>query len=135
MNYLKVAKSKYGKGLFAKKSFKKNGSITSYLGILISLDQYRDGRQSKYFMSYNTRWVLDGDIPCNVARFINHSFTPNCYTEDDGRGGIGIYALRKINIGEELYLNYGYTKKEIDGDPEYDWYKEIKQKAKRKQQD
>lgn len=50
---------------------------------------------------------LDGDVPWNPARFINHSCAPNCEAEQDG-DHIWIIARRDIAAGEELSFNYGY---------------------------
>lgn len=128
MNQLIVGRSKFGKGLFAGKLFKKHTKVTAYLGILIDRPKYKASTRSRYFMSYDKTYVLDGEIPCNLARFINHSFTPNVEAADDGEGGIGIYALCNIKIGEELFMDYGYTRKEIVNDPEYSWYRNLNER-------
>jgi len=50
---------------------------------------------------------LDGNVPWNPARFLNHSCSANCEaTPADGR--IWIVAKRDIAAGEELTFNYGY---------------------------
>ncbi len=53
----------------------------------------------------NRRWVIDGAVDGNIARFINHSCTPNCYAHVVG-GTIWIRAARKIAAGEELTYDY-----------------------------
>lgn len=50
---------------------------------------------------------LDGDVPDNPARFINHSCEPNCEAVAAGEV-IQIRALREIGAGEELTFDYGY---------------------------
>lgn len=50
--------------------------------------------------------MIDGNIPANTARFINHSHAPNC--EADGPSGkVFILARRRIRAGEELTYDYG----------------------------
>lgn len=45
-----------------------------------------------------------------LARYINHSCEPNCYTKvfsgPDGVARMGIYAKRDIDLGEELAYDY-----------------------------
>jgi hypothetical protein len=50
---------------------------------------------------------LDGNVPWNPARFLNHSCDPNCEAEPDG-GRVWIVARRGIRAGEEITFNYGY---------------------------
>lgn len=60
-----------------------------------------------YIFTLNEKVDLDGDVPWNPARFINHSCAPNCEAEQDG-DHIWIIARRDIAAGEELSFNYGY---------------------------
>ena len=55
----------------------------------------------------NRRWVRDAEVGGNVARFINHTCEPNCYTRVVG-DTIWICAGRTIRPGEELSYRY-YT--------------------------
>jgi hypothetical protein len=57
--------------------------------------------------SLNAEEDLDGDVPWNPARLINHSCTPNCEAELEG-DRIWIVASRNIQPGEEVTFNYGY---------------------------
>ena len=65
-----------------------------------------------YVFELNKRYDIDGDVPWNTAKWINHSCNPNCETEDDN-GKMWIMATRDINSGEELTYDYGF-----DFDPE-----------------
>jgi SET domain len=60
---------------------------------------------------------IDSEVVCdatkqgNVARFINASCDPNCYTKIipvDGNKRIVIYAKRDISLGEELCYDYKF---------------------------
>lgn len=54
--------------------------------------------------------VADATVWGGIARYINHSCAPNCFTEKfkgpDGVWRMGIYALRDIDLGEELHYDY-----------------------------
>ena len=50
---------------------------------------------------------IDGNIPENEARFINHSCDPNCESQII-RGHVWIVSTRDIKKGEELSYDYGY---------------------------
>ena len=55
----------------------------------------------------NAETDLDGDVPWNTARLLNHSCSPDCEAElVEGR--IWIVARRDIPTGEEITFNYGY---------------------------
>jgi uncharacterized protein len=60
-----------------------------------------------YIFKLNKRHDIDGNVPYNTARFINHSCDPNCEAEIS-RGRVWIIALRGITKGEELTYNYNY---------------------------
>jgi SET domain-containing protein len=50
-------------------------------------------------------YVRDAAVGGNVARYVNHSCTPNCYTRVIGET-IWIIAARNIRKGEELTYDY-----------------------------
>jgi len=52
-------------------------------------------------------WDIDGNVPWNTARLINHSCDPNCEAWIIGRR-VYIYSLREIKKGEELTFDYGF---------------------------
>lgn len=118
-------KCEFGKGLFATKDIPNGTLITHYLGILIPISIYKRLKDSRYIMSFNTRNVIDGNIPCNKAKFINHSRNPNCEAID-GTDGIEIRAIRDIPKGEQLLMNYGYRYRDIKNDPLFTWYMETR---------
>jgi len=103
----------HGWGIFATHPIPKNKRIIDYAGEKITSreswrreERYRQ-RGEIWCFRLNRRWVIDAAVGGNLARFINHSCRPNCYSQivDDT---IWIRAARTIDSGEELTYNY-YT--------------------------
>lgn len=101
----------HGLGVFAFKPIPKNARIIDYAGEKISHQESlrRERRYMKrgqiWCFQLNRRWVRDGSVEGNLARFINHACRPNCYVQivDDT---IWIRAARNIRAGEELTYDY-----------------------------
>ena len=107
------------KGMFAARDIPKGEPIIEYVGERIDkaeserrcLDQEAKGRKSGGAMVYvfdlNAEYDLDGNVPDNPAKYINHGCEENCeaVNEDDR---IFIYAKRDIRKGDELLFDYGY---------------------------
>src|SRR5476649_2785502 len=105
-----------GWGVFATSSISKNTRIIHYGGEKISNTESLK-RERKYIQKghiwcfkLTNRTVIDAGVGGNVARFINHGCTPNCYI-DIKKGVIWIRASRAIRTGEELVYDYN-----TDGD-------------------
>lgn len=109
----------HGDGVFAARDIRKGAKIIEYIGEKIDKAESerrawalyekarKDGGAAVYIFTLNDRWDLDGDVPGNDAKLINHSCDPNCEAFDyDGR--IWICAKRTIREGEELTFNYGF---------------------------
>jgi SET domain-containing protein len=101
----------HGWGVFATARIPKNKRVTFYAGEKIS-HKASLKRERRYIrkghiwcFKLNRRWVIDAGVGGNVARFINHSCKPNCYTHIVG-DTIWIRAARTIQPGEELTYNY-----------------------------
>jgi len=119
--YIVVKKSGiHNQGVFAKKDISEGTRIIEYIGEKVTkaeserradipLNRSKENKEcgAVYLFELNKRYDIDGDVPYNTARFINHSCDPNCET-DVIRGHIWIIALRDIKKGEELSYNYGY---------------------------
>lgn len=102
-----VKRSRAGLGLFAKRPFKRGEFIMEYVGEHITHDE-ADRRGGKYLFTVNEEVVIDGKERTNLARYINHGCEPNVEAEsDDDENKIRIYAVRKIEPGEELTVDYG----------------------------
>lgn len=106
----------HGWGVFATQPISKNTRIIDYAGQKITAKESlkRERRYLKrgriWCFKLNRRWVRDAAVGGNVARYINHSCNPNCYTQVIG-DTIWIRAARNIRAGEELTYDYS-----TDGD-------------------
>ncbi len=102
---LRIGRAASGRGLFAEEPIRKGSCIIEYIGRPVSeAEQKRDS--GKYFFWTGRKTMIDGNIPANKARYINHSCAPNC--EADGPSGrVFIWALTNIKAGEELAYDYG----------------------------
>ena len=109
----------HGYGLYARDFIAKDTRIIEYGGEIITKAEAlrrEDERLARlaaggdgcvYVFIINKRYDIDGRVPWNLARRINHSCAPNCETHDV-RGRIWIVALRDIAPDEELNFNYGF---------------------------
>jgi SET domain-containing protein len=101
----------HGWGVFAAEPINKNTRIVDYTGELV-LNSECGEREARYLehgciwvFRVNRRWSRDAAVGGNIARFINHSCTPNCWFQVVDRT-IWIRASRKIRAGEELTYDY-----------------------------
>jgi SET domain-containing protein len=100
-----------GWGVYALEPITKNTRIIHYAGEKISHGESRrrEARQLAqghiWCFTVDARTVRDAAVGGNLARFINHSCRPNCYTEvvDDV---IWIRAAKNIAAGDELTYDY-----------------------------
>lgn len=102
---LTVLRSHSGRGLFTQERIPKGSFVIEYLGRPATAKQMKDNRGKYLFWTSNVS-MIDGNIPANIARFINHSCAPNCEVRIRRRR-VYIYALRTIQAGEELSYDYG----------------------------
>jgi SET domain-containing protein len=100
-----------GWGVYAAERITKNSRIIDYAGERITHKESsrREERQLArgciWCFKVNLRWVRDAEVGGNLARFLNHSCRPNCYTQVIGHT-IWIRAARNIRAGEELTYDY-----------------------------
>lgn len=109
----------HGLGMFARRRIKRGEKVLEYLGEKITKaesnrrglalyeEASKDGSAAVFIFELNKRYDLDGDIPENAAKHINHSCDPNCEAQNI-RGHIWVVALRSIAPGEELTFDYGF---------------------------
>ncbi|MCC6354693.1 MAG: SET domain-containing protein-lysine N-methyltransferase [Verrucomicrobiae bacterium] len=118
--HIEVRRSEiHGTGVFASREIARGTKVLEYVGEKIgkaeaerrSIAQIErasaSGGAAVFVFELNSRYDIDGDVPWNTARFINHSCSPNCEVEI-ARGRIWIVARRRIRAGEELSYDYGY---------------------------
>ncbi|CAI6342009.1 unnamed protein product [Periconia digitata] len=108
-------------GLYAQEPITANDMIIEYVGEKVR-QRVADLREVKYDMqgvgsSYLFRidedTVIDATKMGGIARFINHSCTPNCTAKIirvEGTKRIVIYALRDIGQDEELTYDYKFER-------------------------
>lgn len=106
---LTVSKSPIdGKGCFSTMFFPRGSWIAKYEGEQVTREEgiRRLRRQRKKRVSaINANWSIDGSVGGNGAEYINHSCDPACLPLIlDGQ--IHIFALRDIQPGEELTVDY-----------------------------
>ena len=70
----------HGLGGFAKGNLSKGSRIIEYLGQRIDKQESirRCEANNAYIFSLNEQQDIDGDVTWNLARFLNHSCSPNC---------------------------------------------------------
>ena len=99
----------HGTGGYACQNIASGTRVIEYVGERITKGESlrRCELDNQYIFDLDDKFDLDGNVPWNPARFINHSCAPNCEAElDDGH--VWIVALCDIKAGEELTFNYGY---------------------------
>lgn len=119
--YIKVRESSiHNKGIFASRDIPKGTKIIEYVGekitkadadrradIVLEESKNSKTRGAVYIFILNNRYDIDGNVPYNTAKYINHSCSPNCETEIIN-GKIWIIAIKDIKKGEELSYDYCY---------------------------
>jgi SET domain-containing protein len=100
-----------GWGVFAIRPISKNTRIIHYAGEKIT-NQESLRREKRYLkkghiwcFKLNHLYVRDAAVGGNIARYVNHSCAPNCYTQIIG-DTIWIRAARNIRKGEEITYDY-----------------------------
>ena len=101
----------HGWGVFALEPINKNTRIIDYAGELIN-NRQSTRREDIYLdqgciwvFRVNRNWSRDAAVDGNIARFVNHSCTPNCWIEVQ-ETTIWIRAAKPIAKGEELTYDY-----------------------------
>ena len=101
----------HNKGGFARRFIPKGTRVIEYVGEPISKEEAKrrldDPNGSVYIFEIDDTHDIDGKVPYNPAKYINHSCEPNCRDICEN-GEIWIVALRDIKKGEELTYNYRF---------------------------
>lgn len=109
----------HGNGLFAARDLPSGHRLIEYRGRRLThaqaenLNCHGEDSGHTFLFTVNERYVIDGSIEGNSARWINHSCAPNCEavleenSRDARRDRIYIETVRKVRAGEELSYDYG----------------------------
>lgn len=110
-----------GTGAFATRRIRKGERIIEYVGERITqadadrrYDDEAMGRHHTFLFNLDEKTVLDAGTLHNEARYINHSCAPNCEALIEKKR-IYIFALRALEVGEELVYDYAYERTEDMG--------------------
>jgi len=116
------------RGVFAKRHIPEETMVVQYAGERITkaesdrrgwalLEKAKEtGGAGVYLFELNSRYDVDGNVPWNVARLINHSCDPNCEVQII-KGEIWVIALRDIPKGQEILFNYGFDLENFEDHP------------------
>ncbi|CAD8193684.1 unnamed protein product [Paramecium octaurelia] len=110
-----------GLGLFAAQNFKVCDFVGEYTGNYILLDDESMAIEqcdwitnNHYLFEVDDKWQVDGTYYSNCLRYINHatkkSDLANCQAQilfSEGRWRIAMFTTKNIQIGEELFFDYG----------------------------
>lgn len=109
----------HGRGMFASQKIPRGTRVIEYVGERITKaealrrEELRKRRAARggdgciFTFEVNRTADIDGRVPWNTARYINHSCAPNCESQIV-RGRVWIVSLREIKPGEELSYDYCY---------------------------
>jgi SET domain-containing protein len=100
-----------GFGAFAAEPIPKHRKIGEIRGESISVSEARRravGKQRIMIVEISPRKAIDASQSDDPMRFTNHCCSPNARLSIQG-GRIEFYALRAIEPGEEITVNYGET--------------------------
>ena len=86
---------------------KKAEVVAEYWGPIITEAELQR-RRGKYFFELENQLAIDGKGRKNVARYINHSCSPNCEPQENVKQQrVFIIARRAVKPGEEFGYDYG----------------------------
>ncbi|KAL4198004.1 hypothetical protein AMTRI_Chr03g138020 [Amborella trichopoda] len=110
-------------GLVALEPIEAEDFVIEYVGELIRprVSDIRErqyekmGIGSSYLFRLDDGYVVDATKCGGIARFINHSCEPNCYTKIitvESQKKIFVYSKRAISAGEEITYDYKFPREE-----------------------
>ncbi|CAF1484599.1 unnamed protein product, partial [Rotaria magnacalcarata] len=110
--------SKYGQGLRAMAPIAKGTFLCEYVGEIITEERFHERManlyskdEHHYTMKLTQNLVIDAYRMGSIARFANHSCSPNCEFQKwtvDGLQRMCMFSLRPIKAGEELTYDYNF---------------------------
>ena len=98
-----------GRGAFAIDAYGAQEPVVQYRGeqVDIAEGKRRMEQGNPFVFRLGADAFLDGDIPDNPAKYLNHCCDPNCFASTID-GEIWLITKRAIQPGEELTFDYGY---------------------------
>lgn len=98
---------KKGLGVFAKKKIDAKTIIGEYTGEKIEIEKYdlEKDKDGLYLMFLDDNYAIYPDLNTVDIHLLNHSCEPNCWILNTN-GKVYFFALRGIDIGEELTISY-----------------------------
>ena len=109
---LRIARSRIdGYGVFAAEAVSADGKLGELTGEAITVAEARrraQGRQRIMMVELSASRAVDATRSADPLRFTNHSCQPNARIGVEA-GAIEFFALRDIEPGEELTVDYGAT--------------------------
>lgn len=119
---LRVSRSRIDRfGVFAGENIPRGRKVIEYTGERITNREANrrfrrvlySGRTKRfYFFVLNKRWVIDGSRAGSGAEVINHSCDPNLSMRIL-RGHILYFSRRRIRRGEELTIDYHFSRRTV----------------------
>ncbi len=110
---LRLGRSKIHRwGIYAAEPIPAGRKVIEYVGERISRRETKrrsDTREFNYLFTLDNYWTIDGSVGGSGAEYINHSCDPNIQARIL-RGHILYFALRAIRKGEELTVDYHFSK-------------------------
>ncbi|CAH0475491.1 unnamed protein product [Peronospora belbahrii] len=110
----------HGWGAYALEPIRKDDFVLEYTGELITDDEAErrgaiyDRKSVSYLFGVNSDYVVDAARKGNKAKFANHKPKEDANLDvrvitSNGEHRIGLFAREAIEVGAELFFDYGYT--------------------------
>jgi len=109
---VEIRKSKIHRyGVYATQNIPANRKVIEYTGERLNRRdaKARGDKHLTYLFSVDNYWTLDGAVGGSGAEIINHSCDPNLVSRVM-KGHVLYMSLRAIKPGEELTVDYNFTK-------------------------
>ncbi len=126
--YIVRQSSVHNLGVFAARDIPRGARILDYKGHKITKAESTrrgtaqleeaalTGEGAVYIFILNKKYDIDGNVPWNDCRLINHTCEPNCEARII-RGVIWLVATKNIPEGTEIGFNYGFDLETWDDHP------------------